>query len=188
VPRAGLTPSIVAAEAARIADEVGWERLTLAAIAHRLGVAVPSLYKHVPEGLAGVRRGVTLIALRELGTALAASQDGLAPLGAAYRAYAKAHPGRYAATLRAVDPADQEAAGASHEVLATVLGVLNGYGLDGDEAIDAARTLRSSLHGFVALEAVGGFGLPRDVDRSFEQMMQMLEAGIARMGSARRRH
>jgi hypothetical protein len=26
------------------------------------------------------------------------------------------------------------------------------------------------MHGFIVLEAGGGFGLPRDIDRSFDQM------------------
>jgi Tetracyclin repressor-like, C-terminal domain len=41
-----------------------------------------------------------------------------------------------------------------------------------------ARALRASIHGFVALEAAGGFGLPRAVDRSFERMIEMLDAGM----------
>ena len=47
VPRAGLTEARVVDEAERIADEVGLARLTLAAIADRLGVRQPSLYKHI---------------------------------------------------------------------------------------------------------------------------------------------
>jgi hypothetical protein len=40
-----------------------------------------------------------------------------------------------------------------------------------DPADDAAtRMLRASPHGFVALEAAGGFTLPGDVDRSFRCM------------------
>jgi Tetracyclin repressor-like, C-terminal domain len=37
--------------------------------------------------------------------------------------------------------------------------------------VDATRALRSALHGFVMLENAGGFGLPRDVDRSFGQLV-----------------
>ncbi|MEV1143797.1 TetR family transcriptional regulator, partial [Micromonospora sp. NPDC049799] len=47
MPRAGLTPQTVVRAAADLADEVGLDRLTLAAVAARLGVALPSLYKHV---------------------------------------------------------------------------------------------------------------------------------------------
>jgi hypothetical protein len=52
----------------------------------------------------------------------------------------------------------------------TLFAVLRGYGLDGDDAVDATRALRSALHGFVSLEQAGGFGLPVDVDRSYDQL------------------
>ena len=45
-------------------------------------------------------------------------------------------------------------------------------------AIDAARALRSALHGFVDLENHGGFGLPVDVDRSFERLVSALERDL----------
>ncbi|MEE2046880.1 TetR family transcriptional regulator, partial [Nocardiopsis tropica] len=39
MPRAGLTPAVVAEEAARLSDEEGFDSLSLAAVAKRLGVA-----------------------------------------------------------------------------------------------------------------------------------------------------
>jgi AcrR family transcriptional regulator len=193
MPRAGLTPSIVVAEAADLADEVGFDHLTLAALAARLGVAVPSLYKHV-DGLDAVRRGVTILALQELGDALVAAlagttdRDGSADLRAladAYRAYAGAHPGRYAATVRAAPSDDAEHGVVSDAALRTVFGVLAERGLAGDDAIDAARALRAALHGFVTLEAAGGFGMPRDVGRSFVRMIDGLDRGLETAPSGR---
>ena len=187
MPRAGLTPARVVEEAARLADEVGFENLTLAALAARFGVAVPSLYKHV-DGLDAIRRGVAVHAVRQLGGALedalrtvpeASPSDRLAALARAYRSYALAHPGCYAATVRAAGPDDAELRAASDAVLGTVLGLLAERGLHGDDAIDATRTMRAALHGFVALESAGGFGLPRDVERSFEGLVGVLEAGLA---------
>lgn len=182
MPRAGLSREVVVVEAARVADEVGYDRLTLATVATRLGVAVPSLYKHV-DGLGDLRRGLTVLALGELGVALASAVgrrdvDELRALADAYREYAQSHPGRYAATLRAVDPDDHDADEVSRAVLQTVFSMLAGYGLSGDDAIDAARSLRAALHGFVSLEAVGGFGMPRDVDRSFARLVQILDTAF----------
>ncbi|MBM0261164.1 TetR-like C-terminal domain-containing protein, partial [Micromonospora sp. 4G55] len=48
-------------------------------------------------------------------------------------------------------------------------------GLTGDAAVDAARLFRSAVHGFVTLEAAGGFGLPRGIDRSFDQLVAALD-------------
>ncbi|MGZ8601231.1 MAG: WHG domain-containing protein [Actinomycetota bacterium] len=182
MPRAGLSREVVVAEAAQVADEVGYDRLTLAAVAARLGVAVPSLYKHV-DGLGELRRDLTVLALRELGVAVGSAverrgDDGLRTIADAYRGYARSHPGRYPATLRAVDPHDHDADEASRALLRTVFSVLARYGLSGDDAIDATRALRAALHGFVTLEAVGGFGLPRDVDRSFARLVRILDTAF----------
>jgi AcrR family transcriptional regulator len=167
LPRAGLTPSVVIAEAARLADEVGYDQLTLAGLAGRLGVQVPSLYKHV-DGFDAVRRGVAITAVRELGGALEAALTGAPPsdpharlraLAHGYRRYAVTHPGRYAATVRAAPPDDPAHGAASDAVLHTVLAVLAELGLTDDDAVDAARTIRAALHGFVALESAGGWRL-----------------------------
>jgi AcrR family transcriptional regulator len=183
MPRAGLSRAVVVAEAARLADEVGLDRLTMAALAERLGVRLPSLYKHV-DGLAAVRRDIALLAIGELTSRLGraavgrAGGDALPAMAAAYRDYARAHPGRYAATLRAPGAEDIELAAASEDLLRIVFDVLAGYRLAGADAIDATRALRSALHGFVALEAAGGFGLPQDVDRSFDRMVAGLDVAF----------
>jgi AcrR family transcriptional regulator len=164
-------------------DEVGFDRLTLAAVAERLGVRLPSLYKHV-EGLEAVRTAVAARSKDELAAVLASSAvgragaDALRSMSVAYRTWALAHPGRYAGTVRA------PAAGAEHEVDAAaratevVFGVLRAYELEGDDLVDATRALRATLHGFVAIELAGGFGLPTDVDRSFERAVDGLVAVI----------
>ena len=78
MPRAGLTPERIISEAATVADAVGLDRLTLAAVAHRCGVSLPGLYKHV-SGLEEVRRGIALTATSAPGPAhlLYASVDRL---------------------------------------------------------------------------------------------------------------
>lgn len=83
----------------------------------------------------------------------------------------QAHPGRYAATVRAPDIADDEDIHASNAVLEIVLAGLAGYHSSGEDAIDAVRALRATLHGFISLEQAGGFGLPVDVDRSFDRII-----------------
>ncbi len=192
MPRAGLTPEIVVAEAAAVADEVGLDRMTLAAIAERVGVAVPSLYKHV-DGLDALQRHLAVQAVGELGLALARATagrsggDALRSLAKAYRHYATVHPGRYAATVRAPEPDDPEHLAAADAVLEIVGAVLAGYGIKGDDTIDAARALRSALHGFVALEAAGGFGLPRRIDRSFDRMVDGLDVALTGWPTARPR-
>ena len=182
MPRAGLSQDVVVAEAARIADEMGYDQLTLAAVAGSFGVAVPSLYKHV-AGLDALREHLAARAIAELGTEIstAVARGGAEPLralAAAYRGYPRAHPGRYAATLRAPGPANPAAVAGSQSLLDIVYEVLMRYGLAEEDLVDATRSLRSALHGFVALEQAGGFGMPRDVDRSFDRLIDMLDGAL----------
>ena len=183
MPRAGLSTAAVVAAAAEIADAEGLDRLTLARVAAAAGVRTPSLYNHV-ESLDDVRRRVALLALRDLADALRdaavgrAGDDALAAMADAYRAYARRHPGRYAATQRAPAEGDEEMRAAAKGAVDVVLAILRGYGLEGDDAIHAARGVRSALHGFVALEAGGGFGIPVDLDESYARMVRVLARGL----------
>jgi len=59
-----------------------------------------------------------------------------------------------------------------------VAAVLRGFGLPADSEVDAVRAARSAIHGFVQLEAGNGFGMPEDVDHSFEVLLGVLIAGI----------
>ncbi len=185
MPRAGLTEARVLDEAELMADELGLSELTLAALAARLGVRQPSLYKHV-EGMPGLQRGLSVRAKSELAQVLGRAAVGrerdqaVAGVARAYRAWALEHPGRYATVQRVPVAGDREDELASAAVVGVVLDILAGYRLHDDDAIDAARALRSALHGFVTLEAAGGFGLPVDIDRSFERLIGALTTALAR--------
>lgn len=176
-------------EAERMADEVGLSRLTLAALAQRLGVKQPSLYKHV-DGMPGLQRSIAVRAKGELADTLAratvgrARDDAIRALSTAYRRWALSHPGRYAATVHAPEPGDVADQAVSEAVVTVVGDVLVGYDLRDDAAVDAIRALRSALHGFVTLESNAGFGLPVDVDRSFDRMVDGLVTALATWNSA----
>jgi AcrR family transcriptional regulator len=184
MPRAGLDTERVVDAAARIADAEGLDAVTLARVAAELGVRPPSLYNHV-EGHGGLLRALAVRGVRELTAALreaAVGRSGADALGAtarAYRAYAHAHPGLYAATVAAPAPDDPEHQAAARETVDVVFAVLRGWSLEGDDAVHAARAFRSSLHGFVGLEAAGGFGIPVDLDESFDRLVATLAGGLA---------
>jgi AcrR family transcriptional regulator len=180
--------------AVELVDSVpgGFTGLTLAAVAARAGVAVPSLYKHIGS-LAELRRAVALVGLSELlrrssaVTIGVAGPDALRALGREIRAYATEHPGLYAATQAAPDlddPAALALAQAAADTVAVVAAVLRGFGLPEQRTVDAVRTTRAAVHGFVELEAHGGFGLPDDVERSFEVLLDVLIGGLAHLARA----
>ncbi len=184
MPRAGLNEARVVTEAEELADEVGLPGLTLAAVAQRLGVRQPSLYKHI-DGMDGLQRSIAMRAKNELASTLTRATagrsraDAILSMSHAYRAWAHRHPGRYAAIQRASAAGDVEAIATDLAVVQIVADVLAGYHLDGDDAIDATRALRAALHGFVTLETSGGFGLPFDIDRSFERLVRGLEVALS---------
>ena len=179
----GIDRERVVAVAAELADEVGLDQLTLAQVAARLGVRLPSLYNHV-EGLPGLRRELALRGLRQLlerlgGAAIGKSGDAaMLAVGQAYRRFVLEHPGVYAATVRAPAPDDREVQQVSAAIVGVVLAVLEPYGLAEDAAIHAVRGLRSIAHGFATLELAGGFGIPLARDESYLRLLRAYVAGL----------
>jgi AcrR family transcriptional regulator len=180
----GLDAGRVVDAASTIADADGLHAVTLSRVASDLGVRAPSLYNHV-DGRGGLLRSIALRGVRELTATLReaavgrSGADALTATAHAYRAYARAHPGRYAATVAAPAPDDDEHLAAAAETVDVLLAVLRAWDLQGDDAIHAVRAIRSAIHGFVAIEAGAGFGMPVDVDESFARLVAMLAAGLA---------
>ena len=177
MPRAGLSTDAVVDVALALVDEKGVEALSLAAVADRAGVAAPSLYKHVGS-LADLRDLMAVKILRQI-TALFAGvimgrsgDDAVAALMRAYRTYVQKHPGRYA--LLPLDPLHRPGlAEAGQELLDVFVAVMRGYGLDAAQATHAIRRLRAAVHGFADLEIGGGFGLPEDLETTYDQLIDM---------------
>ncbi|MEU4198218.1 WHG domain-containing protein [Kribbella sp. NPDC026611] len=172
-----LTPTTVVDVALGVVDEDGPDGLTLAAVAQRCGVATPSLYKHVAslgelKTLVGVR---VLEDMTEQFTAAVLGSSGdeaVTTLMHAYRAYVAANPNRYAAMPMdpVHDPVQRAIAG---KLLGVMYATLRGYGLEGPAAVHATRRLRVLVHGFASIESAGGFGLPEDLDETYDQLIQM---------------
>ncbi|MFF0343074.1 TetR/AcrR family transcriptional regulator [Kribbella sp. NPDC004875] len=160
--RAGLSGARLAQAGADLADEVGFDQVTVSALARRFGVQVASLYSHVKSSQ-DLKARIATVALSELadaaGAALAgrARQDALAAFANVYRDYAHAHPGRYAAArfVPATPSPEHLEAGRRHTELTRAL--LRGYDLDEPAQTDAIRLLGSVFHGYVSLELAGSF-------------------------------
>lgn len=188
MPRAGLTPERIIREAAEVADQAGLDRLTLAAVAQRCGVSLPGLYKHL-SGLDEVRRGIALLAVRELaGTGARAAAgvsgtDALRAISAAYRGYALAHPGRYAASVLAPAPGDDEHIEVATQAFEVISAALAGYRLEGTALVHAVRMWRAACHGMATLQSAGGFGLPESVDATFGHLVDALDTEFRRLSA-----
>ncbi|WP_327085039.1 WHG domain-containing protein [Nonomuraea sp. NBC_01738] len=160
--RAGVNAERLTQAAAELADEVGFDQLTVSALARRFGVKDASLYSHV-RNVREVRTRVAVLALAELADRVAAAmagragRDALAAFADAHRDYARRHPGRYTAMLLPLDP-ETAAASAAQRHSDLTRAILRGYDLTEPAQTDAIRLLHSTIHGYVTLEAAGGFG------------------------------
>jgi AcrR family transcriptional regulator len=169
--------------AIEVADEHSFADVTLAGVADKLGIRIPSLYNYI-SGLPGLRREMSLWAVRQVGEQSRraavgkAGDDAIFSIANAWRTFAHAHPGIYALAQRAPAPDDTELAAAAQEVLDVLLAILEPYGFSADDSLHAIRALRSVIHGFVDLEVSGGFGMALDRDESYRQLLQTLIDGF----------
>ena len=183
MPRAGLTADRLVAAAADLADEVGVDGVTISALARRFGVKDASLYSHV-RNLQDLRTRLALYVGGEMIDRIAvavaglAGRDALVAFAGAYREYALQHPGRYAAGQIRVDRELATDSPALRRTAEITYGMLRAYDLTEPDLTDAVRLLRSTFHGYCALEAGGGFGAPRDVQRSWDKAIDALHMAL----------
>jgi AcrR family transcriptional regulator len=162
--RRGVTLQEIVQTAAEMADREGLAGVTLSAVAERLQIRTPSLYNHV-QGMDGLHN---LLAINGLKALLAAvrrakdgktGQDGLLAAAEAYTAFAREHPGLYAAAMAAPNAEDPDYLQVSRELSEVLVEAVRECGIRGEEELHITRGLRSLLHGFAALEASGAFGM-----------------------------
>ncbi|MFJ6833695.1 TetR/AcrR family transcriptional regulator [Streptomyces sp. NPDC091209] len=181
--RAGLTTERVVLAAADLADEIGFENVTVAALARQFGVKDASMYAHV-RNLRELRERIALLASGEMidriATAVAgrAGKDALVAFADAYRSYALERPGRYRATHTQLDPALVAGTTAYRRTAEVTYGMLRAYRLSEPDLTDAVRLLRSTFHGYCNLEAIGGFGAPRSVEASWRHALDALHVAL----------
>ncbi|RKS08136.1 TetR family transcriptional regulator [Nocardiopsis sp. Huas11] len=179
--RAGLSAQRLARTGAELADEAGFEQVTLSALARRFDVKVASLYSHLKSSQ-DLRTRIALLALEELADRCAdavagrSGKDALTALADVYRDYAHEHPGRYAAAQFPLDPETAAAsAGPSHTRMTR--SILRAYDLPEEEQTHAVRLLGSVFHGYVSLEMRGGFSHSApDSQESWSRAMDALDS------------
>ncbi|GAA3797038.1 TetR/AcrR family transcriptional regulator [Sphaerisporangium flaviroseum] len=178
--RAGVTAERLTQAAADLADEIGFQNVTVSALARGFGVKPAALYSHIKDAR-DLRVRVALLALAELADRAAAAlagragKDALVAFANAYRDYAKEHPGRYAAAQMELDSeALPTSAGRRHAEMTRA--ILRGYELQEPGQTDAVRMLHSTFHGYVSLETAGGFRRhPREADASWSATLDALD-------------
>ena len=133
----------IVAAARELLEREGPAGLSMRRVADSLGIRAPSLYKHVRD------KGELEAALISEGFAEATERfeaaGSLTELGAAYRAFALAHPHLYRLMLQGRLPRERLVPGAEARAAAPVIAAAGGDP-------DRARAVFSFAHGMVILE------------------------------------
>jgi len=170
-----------------VLEAEGLAGLTMQAVATRVGVRAPSLYKRVADRDELVRlvAAATVGALAERLAAVPESADprrDLAELAATLRSFARSAPAGYGLLFApgpgAARPDPAQLARASAPVL-RVAAALAGP----DDALDAARTVTAWAHGFISMELAGAFALGGDVDDAFTYGIARITDALASAGT-----
>lgn len=179
-PERTSTEAIVAAGRV-ILEESGPASLTMQAVASRVGVRPPSLYKRVRDRDA-LLTAVAEAAIDELGSRLhtagadAADADtarsDLTHLAEVYRAFAHEHPESFRLMFTASAPVE-----ALHRTSEPVLRASAALVGEAD-ALDAARLFTAWATGFLQMELSGAFRLGGDVGQAFDYGLRRLLAGL----------
>ncbi|MFG2046738.1 WHG domain-containing protein [Micromonospora sp. NPDC048935] len=191
MPRQGLTSARVSAAAAELADAVGLSRLTVAAVARHFGVSDAALYVHVRSRDALIEHvavGAAAAFADQLALAVAgrSGHQALVAFADAWRAFAVAHPGQYAATQLSLPPEVGTRSAGHLRLIELSYAMLRAYGLDEPAVTDAVRFVRSTLHGFASLEGTEGFGHPRAIDTSWHSILDAVHTTLSNWPTEKR--
>lgn len=173
----------ITAAARAILEEDGLDAVSMQAVADRVGVRAPSLYKHVTDRNALIR-AVTDGVTADLASALRPPQrhrdpgDELRSIARRYRAFVRDNPSGYGLLFMRLGPGmlpDESILAALGEPIVRATARLVGE----ERALDAARTFVAWAHGFTSLELAGGFRLGGDIDAAFANGIDLILAGIS---------
>jgi AcrR family transcriptional regulator len=168
---------VTAAEA--IVDELGWDRLTMAALADRLDAKGPSLYNHVAN-LETLRSELQQRTMRLLGAEMAtvamgrAGRECMLAIAHAFRAFVRRYPHRYEGATRA--PIEREAFFDAARPAADALhAIVRSYGVPEEHVLLAQLAVFATLHGAVSLEVTGYYADAVEPDLLFDTVVDATE-------------
>jgi AcrR family transcriptional regulator len=164
----------------------GPEAVTMLAVAERVGVKAPSLYKRLASRDA-LLAAIAKATAEDLGRTLeplTRDPDAAAALRAvahAFRAFAHAHP-RATDLLFADLPSEARTTAASNVLVSEPLIQLAGRVAGPAHALEAARLVTAFARGFVSMELAGAFRLGGDVDEAYRYGIDVLVDALSSRG------
>lgn len=168
----------IVAVGGQLLEEGGPDAVTMQAVAQRVGVRAPSLYKHVRDRN-DLLADLVAANLGELTTRMDAAQVEGNPRRSveaqlrALRRFAKERPQGYALVFGAPPGVPLASAEALARSVRPVLHAMTGL-VGPEHALDAARLATAWATGFVAMERAGALRLGGDIDAAWEWGLQHL--------------
>jgi AcrR family transcriptional regulator len=157
-------------------EKDGLAGLTMQAVAHRVGVRAPSLYKRV-QSRDKLIQLVAEASLIELAGRLNSAPN-LLQLASRFREFGHERPAAFQLVMMpgaGIPVARPEFGVAVSAAILRLAGTLAGA----DHALEAARTLTAWAAGFISMELNGGFKLGGDVERAWEFGVARIVEAIA---------
>lgn len=181
MPAGRLSTDTVTRTALELADRDGFGSLSISSVAEQLDVGPSALYSHV-DGLDDLRYLVAVAATTNLTSGVrdaaigTTGADALTSMGDAYRAFAVDHAGQFASTLLPPRGDDDDLADANRRLTDVFALVYGASGLTGEQSLLAARSTRSAIHGFLALEHTLGTSDAHDAE--YAHLIATLSRGL----------
>ena len=183
--RTGLNKEEIVKIAADMADEKGAAGVTFKALAARLGIKSPSLYKHFGGGLEELNKELMLCGWRlmdgEITEAVFGKEkdDAVIALCYAYRKFVSRHKGLYEAMQWYNMYDSEEHRQACEGAVGVMYRALGSYELSEEQKVHTVRMIRAFLQGFSTIEVNVGKDYPVTLDESFEFALKTMLGGIA---------
>jgi AcrR family transcriptional regulator len=181
--RARTSNDEIVAAGRELLEAGGLDAVTMQAVAERVGVRAPSLYKRLPNRAALIA-AIGAAAFDDLGRQIAPFSRGADPaaglrsVAAAFRAFAHANPRAYELLFMNLPPESRPPAERNALASAPLLALAERL-VGPDEALEAARLVTAFAHGFVSMELAGAFRLGGDVDQAYSYGVDVLVGALA---------
>lgn len=181
--KVGLDEDVVIERAAKLANEMGLEKVTLKLLAEELQIKSPSLYHYV-FGLDDLREKMMLYGWKQMEEEIAGSVIGVAGYDAvraacrAFYKYATANPGVFNAMLWYNKFQDEKSMAATNRLFDILFRIITPLHISRENGNHIIRTFRGFLEGYALLVNNGAFGNPISIEESFELSLTVLIEGM----------
>lgn len=180
--RADIAKSVIINKAVELANEIGFEKVTLKLLASNLNIKPPSLYNHI-NGLEDLQKEVMLYGWKQLEERVieaaigVTGYDALESMGRAFYKYSTENPGVFDAMLWYNKFQSDEMQDATKRIFSVIYKIFSTLNISQENCDHLIRTYRAFLEGYILLVNNNAFGHPLSIEDSFEISLKVLKAG-----------